>query len=75
MGFMKTRSLESVAKAQIDFAPKTENNKYLFRFEAHNNSIIILLDLSPYMLLYDYSTKSFVLQNMEEIVRDLFNCL
>lgn len=24
------------------------------------------------MLLYDYSTKSFLLQNAEEIVRDLF---
>jgi hypothetical protein len=31
----------------------------MFRFEAHNNSITILLDLSPYMLLYDYSTNSF----------------
>lgn len=52
--------------------PKADRKNYLFSFEAYNNSIILLLDLSPYMLLYDYSTKSFVLQNMEEIVQNIF---
>lgn len=64
-GFKKTRSYQSVLRSTVDILPQTQRKKYLFRFQAYNNSIIILLDLSPYMLLYDYSTKSFALQNME----------
>ena len=34
-----------------------------------------MLDLSPYMLIYNYGTKSFPLKNMQEIVINLLKKL
>lgn len=73
VGFKKTKSSENIRKQSGEiFNSRQEIKKYIFNFEAYNNSITLLLDLSSYMMLYDYSTKSFLLQNMEEIVKDLF---
>lgn len=51
------------------------NQSLRFNFESKSNSIIFMLDLSPYMLIYNYGTKSFPLKNMQEIVINLLKKL
>ena len=42
-----------------------------FTFSSCNSSITLLLDLSPYMLGFDYESKSTPLSNLEMVVKDL----
>ena len=44
------------------------NKAFTFDFESKSNNLVFLLDLSPYMLVYNYGTKSFPLKNLEEII-------
>jgi hypothetical protein len=36
-----------------------------------DNNITFVLDLSPYMMIFNYGTKSFPLTNLEEITKNL----
>jgi len=42
-----------------------------FNFSSKNNALVLLLDLSPYMLLYNHGTRSFPLANLQEIALHL----
>jgi len=43
------------------------NQSLSFDFEGKTNNIVFLLDLSPYMLVYNFGSKSFPLKNLQEI--------
>ena len=44
------------------------NQSLSFDFEGKTNNIVFLLDLSPYMLVYNFGSKSFPLKNLQEII-------
>lgn len=46
-----------------------------FNFECKTNNLVFMLDLSPYMLIYNYGSKSFPLKNLQEIVITLLRKL
>lgn len=54
---------------------KQQNQKISFNFESKSNTIVFMLDLSPYMLVYNYGCKSFPLKNMQEIIVNLLRTL
>jgi hypothetical protein len=51
------------------------DNSYVFRFFAKSNHVMFVLDVSPYMYRYDYSTKCLSIQNLEDILVLLFRLL
>ena len=61
------------ARKGSDFAPNFDKTRFNFTFESNQNMITFLLDLSPYMLIYEYSTKSFPIQILIKIVQNLIN--
>jgi hypothetical protein len=40
---------------------------YTCNFQCKSNNVLLLLDLSPYMLIYNFGTKTFPLKNIQEI--------
>lgn len=45
-----------------------QSQKLSFNFKSKSNTIVFMLDLSSYMLLYNYGCKSFPLKNLQEII-------
>jgi hypothetical protein len=64
--FLKRHPEDERAKSTTRISPpyrlRSFNN--FFAFESCNSSITLLLDLSPYMLNYDYQSKSTPLVNL-----------
>ena len=51
------------------------NQKVNFNFESKSNHIAFMLDLSPYMLIYNYGSKALPVKNMQEITVHLLKGL
>lgn len=49
--------------------------QFTFNFTSRSNCVVLLLDLSPYMLIYNHGTRSFPLANLEEITLNLLKKL
>ncbi len=49
--------------------------QFTFNFVSRSNCLVLLLDLSPYMLIYNHGTRSFPLANLEEIALHLLRKL
>jgi hypothetical protein len=46
-----------------------------FNFRSKSNTIAFMLDLSPYMLVYNYGSKAFPIKNLQEIIIHLLKKL
>ena len=64
-----TKSTNNVRKNSDEDAELS----YSFTFEPFTNSITFLLDLSPYMLIYECSSKSLPILVMENILKNMIN--
>lgn len=51
------------------------NEIYNVNFQCKSNNILLMLDLSPYMLIYNFGTKTFPLKNLQEIAVLLMSLL
>lgn len=56
-------------------AHTSSDKSYVFRFLARSNHIMLVLDVSPYMYRYDFATKCFSIQNLEDVLVLLFRLL
>ena len=44
------------------------SQKLSYNFESKSNKIVFMLDVSSYMMIYNYGSKAFPIKNMEEII-------
>jgi hypothetical protein len=56
-------------------SPVGRGRAFAFDFLSRSNSLVLLLDLSPYMLVYSHGTRSFPLANLEELALHLLRRL
>lgn len=55
--------------------PNAGETNYTLRLTCEHNHVMLLLDVSPYMYRYDYSTFSLSIQNLEDLLVLLFRLL